>query len=291
MDEKHKKRPLTEAEPSQADSSPHPTGSRTSDGIIEMAEPLAVYHKLAPVYDHIMKDVDYEDWTDYIDAVIRLHHPWGVRMLELACGTGTMALAMEQRDDYEITATDISSEMIRIAREKSKRRKSEINWQVQDMCRLDIGRRFDIIYMVFDSLNYLHHEHEILALLDSVSTHLEDNGIFVFDFTTPNFSPKIAPLLDGEQSRLRNYRYRRNSRYDKDNGIHINHFFVEKRDPKTGRTTERFEEVHRQRIWSLDEIKSMVMRSKLRMLASYEDFDFSEATDRSDRITMVLQHG
>lgn len=251
----------------------------------------AIYHKLAPVYDHIMQDVDYEDWTDYIEAVIRLHHPWGFRMLELACGTGTMALAMEQRDDYEITATDISADMIRIAREKARQLKSGITWLVQDMRRLDTGHRFDIIYLVFDSLNYLHHEREIMDLFGSVSTHLEEHGIFVFDFTTPNFSPKIAPLLDGEQRRLPNYRYRRNSRYDKKSGIHINHFFVEQRDPGTGQTSGRFEEIHQQRIWNLHEISSMVMRSDLRTLAAYEDFEFSEATEKSDRITMVLQHG
>ncbi|GEM_PF-114836 len=253
-------------------------------------DPALIYHKLAPVYDHIMKDVDYEDWTDYIDAVIRYHQPYGTRMLELACGTGTMAMAMEERDDYEITATDVSPEMIRIAREKAGRRKSGITWLVQDMCRLDLGRRFEIIYMVFDSLNYLHREQDILSLFDSAASHLEDHGIFVFDFTTPSYSPKIAPLLDGEQRRLRTYRYRRNSRYDQKNGVHINHFIVEKRDPKTGRTIDRFEEVHEQRIWSFEEIKSMVMRSKLRMLVAYEDFDFSEATDKSDRITMVLRH-
>jgi len=250
-----------------------------------------IYKKLAPVYDHIMKDVDYEDWTDYIDAVIRYHHPFGDRMLELACGTGTMALAMEQRDDYDITATDVSAEMIRIASEKGRRRKSGITWLVQDMCRLDIGKRFDIIFMVFDSLNYLHRKDEVLALFDSVAFHLDDDGIFVFDFTTPNFSPKIAPLLDGEHGKLHSYRYRRNSRYVQEKGIHVNHFFVEKRDPKTGQTIDRFEEVHEQRIWSLPEIKSMVIRSKLRMLAAYEDFDFSEASNNSDRITMVLRHG
>jgi ubiquinone/menaquinone biosynthesis C-methylase UbiE len=291
MEKMKKNRPLPETETSPEGSGLHRSGWRSphNDDAETWRQP--VYRKLAPVYDHIMKDVDYEDWTDYIDAVIRLHHPWGTQLMELACGTGTMALAMEQRDDYEITATDISSEMIQIARKKAGRRKSGITWLEQDMCRLDIGRRFDIIYMVFDSLNYLHDERDIHSLFESVSTHLEEHGIFVFDFTTPNFSPKIAPLLDGEQSRLRNYWYRRNSHYDQKNGIHINHFFVEKRDPKTGRTTDRFEEVHRQRIWSLDEIKSMVMRSKLRMLAVYEDFDFSEATDKSDRITMVLQHG
>ncbi len=250
-----------------------------------------IYHKLAPVYDHIMKDVDYDDWTDYIDSVIRYHHPFGNLMLELACGTGTMALAMEDREDYEITATDISPEMIRMARRKGKRKNSSITWMVQDMCRLNIGNTFDIIYMVFDSLNYLHQSEQILSVFKGVAAHLDKDGIFVFDFTTPNFSPKIAPLLDGERNRNRNFTYTRTSSYDRENGIHTNHFKVEKRDPGSGRTIDRFEEIHRQRIWNFHEIKTMIMQSELRILAAYEDFDFSDATDNSDRVTMVLRHG
>ncbi len=250
-----------------------------------------IYNKLAPVYDHIMKDVDYEDWTDYIDCIIRHHHPYGNRVLELACGTGTMALAMEERDEYEITATDASAEMIRIARLKGRRKKSSISWMVQDMCRLSVGRTFDIIYMVFDSLNYLHQKEQILSVFEGAACHLDTGGIFIFDFTTPSFSPKIAPLLDGEHNKHRNYIYSRSSRYDRENGIHVNHFVVEKKDLKSGRTIDRFEEIHNQRIWRFREIKSMVMQSGLRMLAAYEDFDFSDATDNSDRITMVLSHG
>lgn len=250
-----------------------------------------IYHKLAPVYDHIMKDVDYEDWTDYIDSIIRYHHPFGSRVLELACGTGTMALALEERDDYEITATDASAEMIRVARMKGRRKRSKIAWLVQNMCRLNIGRQFDIIFMVFDSLNYLHKIEEILSVFESAADHLDSRGIFIFDFTTPNFSPKIAPLLDGEQHVNRNYRYSRKSRYNSALGIHTNHFIVEITDPKSGRIVDRFEEIHDQRIWTLHEIASMVMESNLRMLAAYDDFDFCEATEKSDRITMVLAHG
>ncbi len=249
-----------------------------------------IYHKLAPVYDHIMKDVDYEDWTDYIDAIIQYHHPFGNRVLELACGTGTMALALENRDDYDITASDISSEMIRMARRKAKQRKSSITWVVQDMCRLNVGKTFDIIYMVFDSLNYLHAKEQLLSVFMGVTEHLADDGIFVFDFTTPNYSPKIAPLLDGEQHTHRSYFCTRSSTYDHENGIHTNHFVVEKKDPVTGRSIDRFEEIHKQKIWRFREIKTMIMQSKLRIIAAYEDFDFSEASEKSDRITMVLRH-
>ena len=56
------------------------------------------YSALAEIYDDVMGDVDYETWTDYIDDIIVEHNPESVDVLELACGTGTMAVAVEGLD-------------------------------------------------------------------------------------------------------------------------------------------------------------------------------------------------
>lgn len=249
----------------------------------------SIYRKLAPIYDDIMHDVDYHDWTDFVDSVFQYHHPYGTKLLELACGTGTMALELEKRNNYDITATDISPEMIRIAREKGEKSVSTIQWLVQDMCHLDLDNKFDIIFMVFDSLNYLHKEEDILSLLERVRQHLEHDGIFVFDFTTPRYSPRVAPLLNEDRT-IDEYCYQRISSYNEEKQIHTNHFFVEKKDRQTDRVTECFEEVHRQRIWSLQELRAILLHSPLHLTTAYEDFDLSSANDNSERITMVLTH-
>ncbi len=267
------------------------TGTAESgDSRLSTVATTGIYNRLAIIYDEIMKDVDYEDWTDYIDTIIRFHHPAATRVLELACGTGIMALEMELRDEFDITATDISPEMIRIARKKGAFLSSDITWKVQDMCRLDLDDTFDAIYMVFDSLNYLLTETEIQALFDSAARHLHKKGIFVFDFTTPSYSSKIALLLNEKRDVNESYRYTRTNEYDREQRIHTNHFEVEQVDPKTGKVIDRFEEKHRQRIRTFQEMKNMVLQSDLRMLAAYEDFDLEEATDKSDRITMILSH-
>ena len=67
-----------------------------------------------------MKDVDYEVWTDYIDEIIMMHHHEARDVLELACGTGTMALSMDELGYYNITATDLSPEMIEKAKKKAR---------------------------------------------------------------------------------------------------------------------------------------------------------------------------
>ncbi|MDG5766648.1 class I SAM-dependent methyltransferase [Balneolales bacterium ANBcel1] len=249
-----------------------------------------IYHKLAPIYDIVMKDVDYEEWTDYIDSLIQYHHPHAQSLLELACGTGTMALMLEQCDDYKITATDGSEEMIRVARDKASAGGSSIKWLVQDMCRLDLAGSFDVIYMVFDSLNYLHRQADILMVLEGVRKHMNPGGCFIFDFTTPAYSPKIETLLNGEKEVSRHFSYRRTSTYDSEKRIHTNHFLIEVHHPETGILSERYEETHRQHIWTLQEIRQIVGRSGLKIVAAYEDFDYIEATGNSDRITMIVQH-
>ena len=56
------------------------------------------YTVLADIYDRVMSDVDYETWADYIDEIILEHRPEAENLLELACGTGTIALSLEELD-------------------------------------------------------------------------------------------------------------------------------------------------------------------------------------------------
>lgn len=254
-----------------------------SDGVI--------YHKLAPLYDRIMRDVDYEDWTEYVDSIIQYHHPGAITLLELACGTGTMALMLEHCDHYKITGTDASESMIAQARIKAARNKSGIRWLVQDMRRLDIDERFDVVYMVFDSLNYLHDEREVDALLKSVAQHLADGGIFLFDFTTPSHSTKILPYLNNTRNITPRHLMKRSSSYDAEQRLHYNHFSIIKKDRTGGKIQETFRETHIQKTWSFSEIKERIEESPLRLLTAYEDFELDSATEDSDRITMVVTHG
>ena len=70
------------------------------------------YSALANIYDEVMKDVSYAAWTEYIDRIIHEHHPDPADLLELACGTGTMADEMSLLVDYNIVATDRLPQMV-----------------------------------------------------------------------------------------------------------------------------------------------------------------------------------
>lgn len=248
------------------------------------------YSILAEIYDDVMSDVDYETWTDYIDDIIVEHNPESVDVLELACGTGTMALSLEELDCYNIIATDASPEMIRVAQQKADRTQSDVEFRTMNFLDLRLGQTFDVIFMVFDSLNYLHTEEEILELHRQVRNVLKPDGIFIYDFTTPRNSRKAIHFLNNEEKVAnRNYRYRRTSEFDEEAGIHTNRFFIEQTDPHTRKILETFQEKHRQKIYTQREIETMIKKTDFKIVMAYDGFELKPAHSRSLRITMVLK--
>jgi ubiquinone/menaquinone biosynthesis C-methylase UbiE len=248
------------------------------------------YSVLADIYDIVMADVDYETWADYIDEIILMHQPSARSILELACGTGTIALSLEELDCYEISATDGSPDMIRIARQKAAKANSEINFQTMNFLDLSFERSFDVIYMVFDSLNYLHTKEDIIQLHKEVKNILNPGGIFVYDFTTPRNSRKAIRFLNNESKTVDGeYRYHRESSFNAKDRIHTNRFHIEKLDETNGDIIEKFEEQHQQKIYTLDDIQLILKKTDFEFVQAYDGFELKPAHKKSLRITMVLK--
>ncbi len=247
------------------------------------------YSVLAEIYDAVMKDVDYEVWTDYIDEIIMMHHHEARDVLELACGTGTMALSMEELGYYNITATDLSPEMIEKAKKKARKAESDVHFQTLDFLNIDLDKTFDAVFMVFDSLNYLHSKKDLLTLHEQVYNVLKPNGIFVYDFTTPRNSKKAIRYLNDEQDTVNDrYTYHRSSRYNEKNRIHTNTFDI-KKIGQTASAPSSFREEHHQKIYTMNEIMPVVEESPFRLLKAYDGFELQPAHKQSLRITMVLR--
>jgi len=244
-----------------------------------------IYEGLAPVYDELMRDIDYDFWADYIDDLIQSFHPYAETLLELACGTGSFALSMAEYNVYDIMATDLSDGMIGIA--KSKDPYHHVKWKVMDVRNMDIDDRFDIVVMLFDSINYLMDDKEVVMFLTNVRKLLAPKGIFIFDFTTPINSIEAEPLLNEEYTTKSGWHYVRKSHFDREKGRHYNDFVIT--PPPSSPIKKEIRESHCQRVFTLHQMISLIAKSGCKILASYEGFDFIEATENSDRITMILR--
>ena len=248
-----------------------------------------IYTSLAPIYDLIMADVDYESWADFIDEIIQTHHHDPIDVLELACGTGSLSLSLAELECYNITGTDLSPAMIEEAKSKADFYEVKANFFPMNFLDINISQKFDSVVSVFDSVNYLMSSEELLTLFLSVHKILNPGGLFVFDFSTPKNSLEAVDHLNNEEGDSGRFRYIRSSTYDPHKKIHSNEFEIDEIDEKTGEVINTFKELHQQRAYSLDEMLSIVEQTPYHLVAKYDGFDLIDATANSARVTMVLR--
>jgi len=141
------------------------------------------YEVLAKFYDDVVVAFPYKEWADFILELMRLHGIVAERILDIACGTGTLDFILEERG-FEVKGIDASPQMIEIAARKGAQRGSNIEFAVGDMCSTYLGERFDLVICTFDSLNYVPPQ-DLLKALANVREHLANGGAFIADVCTP----------------------------------------------------------------------------------------------------------
>lgn len=248
-----------------------------------------IYTSLAPLYDTLMADVDYESWGDFIDEIMQTHHYEPFHILELACGTGSLALSLSELECYSITATDLSPSMIEVAKQKAEEFALDVHFFPMNYLEFKLNQKFDCIYTVFDSVNYLKNSEDIITLLNNTYDSLNNGGLFIFDFSTPKNSLESVDFLNNEEGDTGRFRYLRNSRYDAIEKIHYNEFDIEELDESNGKVINSFNEIHTQRAYSLNEMLSIVNQTPYHLVAKYAGFDLIDADENSARVTIVLK--
>ena len=137
----------------------------------------------AELYDIFYADKPYADESAFVHHCLETYgEPPMHRVLELACGTGSHALALEKLG-YEIVATDYSADMLELARLKARQSSSSVRFEEQDMSRLSVaGAPFDAVVCLFDSIGYVRTNDALLKVIHGVKKHLRKGGLFIFEF-------------------------------------------------------------------------------------------------------------
>jgi SAM-dependent methyltransferase len=137
------------------------------------------YERLAPFYDELTREHDYDGWTRHLEERARRFGVRGRRLLDAACGTGKSFMPFLERG-YAVTGCDISAEMVALARSKAP----EAELFVADIRSLEPAGPFDLITCLDDSLNYLIDDGDLEAALASLARNLAPGGVLVFDLNT-----------------------------------------------------------------------------------------------------------
>ena len=137
---------------------------------------MPAYECFAAFYDEVMDDPTPRA-TRVIEAIGR-HRAGAASLLELGCGTGSMLRLFT--GTASLTGLDRSPQMLAIAAEKVP----GAELVEADMSSFSLGRKFDVVVCVFDSLNHLLTFDAWLSTFDAAAAHLADDGLFVFDVNT-----------------------------------------------------------------------------------------------------------
>jgi len=135
------------------------------------------------LYDIFYADKPYEKEAVFINQCIRQHSIGETRsLLELACGTGSHALALE-KFGYNIVGTDYSEDMLGVARIKAAKSFSRVDFRLQDMRDLHLSDPpFDAAICLFDSIGYASTTEAIKNILKGLHDHLRPEGLFILEF-------------------------------------------------------------------------------------------------------------
>ena len=147
---------------------------------------MSAYDALAPWYDELTRDVDYGRFADFYEALFRADGGEFRLLLDLCCGTGTLALLMASRG-YDMIAADASEEMLMSAREKAYASGGPAPLFIcQRAGELDLYGTVDAAVSSLDSLNYVPPE-ELREAFRRLRLFIRPGGLLLFDLRTPAF--------------------------------------------------------------------------------------------------------
>lgn len=239
------------------------------------------YTALAAGYDAVMQHVDYNVWATYAHHRLQENHPNPHDVLELGCGTGSLAVVLQPMGDYRYTATDRSADMIDQAHRKAVQAGVPVVFDIADFTDFQVKEPVDAVVLLYDGLNYLLDKAEVADLLRCVYAALRPGGLFLFDQSTPANSINNEAYFEG-RGRTRAFNYLRQSRYDAETRLHTTTFTL-----TAGR--EQVQEEHVQRAYDLAEIRALVQASGFIEVAAYDDFSTTPATEGAERIHWIVQ--
>jgi SAM-dependent methyltransferase len=132
-------------------------------------------------YDALIRSLALADLPFYSEEAKRARGP----VLELACGTGRLTIPIAQ-SGVAITGLDQSASMLTYARTKAERTGVRIDWIEADCRHFELGHKFPLIFMAFNSMQHLHDHASLAALFGNVKKHLAEGGRFIFDVFNPS---------------------------------------------------------------------------------------------------------
>ena len=170
-------------------------------------------------YDPLVYDAKAEGVPGDVEFFLGLAkeaHAAGHPVLELACGTGRVAIPIA-REGVAVVGLDQSPAMLARAHEKSVGLE-QVRWEEGDMRAFELPERFGLVFIAYRSFQHLLTVDDQLLCLRCVARHLAPGGRLSLDIFNPDIvimGQWLGAKRGGLQRRRDDYRHPRTGRATK----------------------------------------------------------------------------
>lgn len=143
---------------------------------------MNVYHQLAQYYDMLYGNKNkILDECNFLENVFKKFcQQKPLDILDIGCGTGNHSIVLADRN-YKMVGIDQSKNMIDQATRKSQHTKNVL-FKVQNMKKIQLSKKFDCAFCLFNSFGYLTSELDLNQFFSSLYKNLKPNSIFIVEF-------------------------------------------------------------------------------------------------------------
>lgn len=237
----------------------------------------ASYSKLARIYDRIMAHVNYPEWAKYISNLLQYSTIKIDNMIDISCGTGKHLENINLKK-VRLFGSDVSQEMLYEAKKNLSAK--PVSFISQDVFNVAIKENcFEAAIMLYDSVNYLFTEQEVIKVFNEIDRILKPNGIFIFDIVTEE---GLRESFDDyyESDSWEGIAYERHSSYSFKDNIQTNKFVM----LFNGKS---YMEIHKQKIRKIKEWRKLIAKSNMKLSREFSNFSQSPASEKSERVHFV----
>lgn len=248
---------------------------------------MQAYTRFAQVYDTFMDNVPYKKWSSYLTGLLSKNGIEDGLVLDLGCGTGEMTEELAS-SGYDMIGVDSSEEMLETAMEKRIESGHDILYLLQDMRSFELYGTVRAVISCCDCVNYITEPEELEKVFELVNNYLDPKGLFVFDFNTKY---KYKEIL-GEQTIAEDREecsFIWDNYYDDEDKINEYELTLFIKDETHEDLYRKYQEIHYQRAYTLEEMKSLIERSGLVYMEAYDAYTDHAPTDKSERILIVAR--
>ena len=246
----------------------------------------STYDGLAEIYDHFQRDINPAKWASYLDKLIHMYGPvkgdgkdGRLLLCDLGCGTASVSIEMN-RLGYDVIGIDESVLMLEKARQKSAASHADILFLCQDITEFELFGTADIFLCLLDTVNHLIEPASLQKMISHFKNYLNPGGLFIFD---------VATLTRLKHTLGNHFFYTVEEEYSL---LWENRFSVRTKistsDLTLFRKTDndmyhRFDGQIRERAYTESEIRGILAKEKMNLLAKYKELSHEPPSENGER--------